>query len=59
MQVDLQKIFLSTCILPKGYPNLKWFLQKNNAGLQIKYRRGLFHNVAVMLSSCISVLLFH
>ena len=33
--------------------------QRNTAGLQIKYRRGLFHNVAMMLSSCISVLLFH
>lgn len=47
MQVDSQKIFLSTCIFRKGYPNLKWLLQKNNAGLQIKYRRGLFHNVAM------------
>ena len=62
MQVDLQKNFSLYLYIPEGVPKSKVvfrYFSKNTNGLQIKYKRGLFHNVAVMLLSCIRVLLFH
>lgn len=61
MQVDSQKNFSLYLYIPEGVPKSEvvFSLFFKETLPVCKYRRGLFHNVAMMLSSCISVLLFH
>ena len=58
MQVDSPKIFSLYLYIPEGVHKSEVAFRKKTMPV-CKYRRGLFHNVAMMLSSCIRVLLFH